>query len=768
MDIKDIAKSEIEIKSSLEYQLRQGLSSAVSEDSYDEPKGFQGPGVAYGDEPPKLKESDYLAAGCGWVYAAVSAIADAVMKVMKLRLYKTDAKGEITEVLQHNALDLIYKVNSYQTFLDFIWLVQEYLELAGEAPIFVDRGESGKGEPQNLVLLRPDKLFIKKADSTGESSEVTGYNYKLSYGKSVAIDMNELLFLKYPDPVNHYRGKGTLQAAARTVDIDEFSEEYNKRFFYNGARPDSIFTTANKLTPNQRETIKAQINALYKGTKNAHKTALLESGMDWKPMSLNAKDMEFMEQQKFSRDKILAIFRVPKSIVAITDDVNLANAKIGEYTFLKWTIKPKLERLVAQLNEFYLPMFKDTENMFFAFDDPVPADIDANVKRYDSALSKGYMTLNEVRAELNLPDAGPDGDVLLVPNSVVPLEQAGQQSTFPGIGLSFSKITSKNAGDYRKRGVIDRSVGGYYKAFRIATAVNKAKKTVKEFQGTIAKIAKDEIGKNIKARKRKEEQTKKDWEITKKEFALETRKAGDGYERYFKTTQAMIFNKQAEKVLSKMPKGKSIKTKRLDPEDYLLDEKQETQIMVRIYDPILKQIVKVEGARAARLVGKTPFDLASRPVQEYLKNRGYKFSFEVNEETNKLLGKTLADGIQNGESIPDLRKRVQTLFDDMEKYRAERIARAEVIRASNFSKQEAYTQSGVVEKKEWFAYDDDRSCEFCPKLDGKVIGLDSSYFDKGDTFRGKEGGVLNLDYGDVEYPPLHVNCRCAIVPARFV
>jgi len=249
---------------------------------------------------------------------------------------------------------------------------------------------------------------------------------------------------------------------------------------------------------------------------------------------------------------------------------------------------------------------------------------------------------------------------------------------------------------------------------------------------------------------------------------METRKAGNTYEKYFATTQKLIFNNQGQKVLAKMPKGKSIRTKRLDPNDYLLDPDQETQIMVRVYDPIIKQIVRTEGARAAKLVGKRLFDLATRPVQDYLKNRSYDFSFEVNEETNALLGKELADGIAAGEGVPELRKRVETLFGDMEKYRAERIARSEVIRASNFSKQEAYKQSEVVEYKQWFAYDDERSCEFCPELDGKIVGVSDSYFDKGDTFKGNQGGVLDLDYGDVEYPPLHVNCRCAIVPARFV
>jgi SPP1 gp7 family putative phage head morphogenesis protein len=117
-----------------------------------------------------------------------------------------------------------------------------------------------------------------------------------------------------------------------------------------------------------------------------------------------------------------------------------------------------------------------------------------------------------------------------------------------------------------------------------------------------------------------------------------------------------------------------------------------------------------------------------------------------------------------GEGIPDLRKRVNELFDGMEKYRAERIARSEVIRASNFAAQEAYRQSGVVNEVEWLATDDDRLCEFCAPLSGEHIALGDTFFDKGDSYRGSDGGMLDLNYEDIEHPPLHVNCRCALIP----
>ncbi|HEX5429869.1 MAG TPA: phage portal protein [Patescibacteria group bacterium] len=762
MDTKEIQRKTEENRTELKQSFnKKGLSDRVIEP--DEPLGFQGVGYTFGDEPPKLKEGDYLKSSIGWVYAAVSAIADAIMN-NKPELYKVSPDGEIIEVPQHPALDLLYKVNSFQSFLEFINLTAQYLELTGEAPWFVDRG-NGKtpGEPQNLMLLRPDKLIIEKSANATDASMITGYKYKLDNGQTITISKDELILLKYPDPTNPFRGKGTLQAAAVTFDVDSYSEEYNKRFFYNGARPDSILSTDQRLSKTQRQTLRAELDRMHKGYKNANKAMILEAGLKMAPYAMTANDMQFMEQMKFSRDKILSIFRVPKSIVAITEDVNLANAEVSETVFNKHTIAPKLERIAAQLNEFYLPLFAGTENMFICFEDPVDEDREDDLKLYDNALKNGWMTINEVRADQNLPDVGPEGDVLLVPQSLVPIDQAGQ-NPLPPLQLPPPKSITLRKTNIRKQKIIARSKFGYYKALRMAGKKVQVKKLVEKLDGKIQKIAKAAVIDMIKKKKLQKKIAEKEWETIKSNFVRRTMTFEDQYISYFTKTTQLIFRAQAKKILDKFPKSKAIKAQ-INPDDYQLDPDEETQIMINIYDPIIRQLIKDQGRRASGLVtGKMTFDMATRAVQDYLKSRGYDFSFEINEETNKQLGQTLSEGIAAGEGIPQLRTRVVDTFNDMEKHRADRIARSEVIRASNFATTQAYKQSGVVNKVQWLATEDDAICEWCAPMDGTVIDLGDSFFQDGDTFTGKNGGKLDLNYGDVDFPPLHPNCRCTTIP----
>ena len=92
--------------------------------------------------------------------------------------------------------------------------------------------------------------------------------------------------------------------------------------------------------------------------------------------------------------------------------------------------------------------------------------------------------------------------------------------------------------------------------------------------------------------------------------------------------------------------------------------------------------------------------------------------------------------------------------------RSEKIARTETIRAQNKAEIAVWEQSGVVSGKVWFTPMDERTCPDCEVMNGTELGLSESYFNKGDT---TEQG-LNLNYEDVDGPPLHPQCRCTLIP----
>ena len=135
-----------------------------------------------------------------------------------------------------------------------------------------------------------------------------------------------------------------------------------------------------------------------------------------------------------------------------------------------------------------------------------------------------------------------------------------------------------------------------------------------------------------------------------------------------------------------------------------------------------------------------------------------------NNTTANLLKAALNDGINEGDDLAQLAERVRQVYEFSNKVRALAVARTEAFFVANEGSREAYRQSGVVKSMRWYTAEDERTCEFCAPQNGKVIGVNETFYPKGYELEGADGGVLKLDYRAIDVPPLHTNCRCFIRP----
>jgi hypothetical protein len=140
--------------------------------------------------------------------------------------------------------------------------------------------------------------------------------------------------------------------------------------------------------------------------------------------------------------------------------------------------------------------------------------------------------------------------------------------------------------------------------------------------------------------------------------------------------------------------------------------------------------------------------------------------------TRVRVSKILGDGLADGDTIDQLANRVQEWAGEAgdeersTRNRAVMIARTEAQRATRRAEVEAWKSTGMVEGKTWLLAPD--PCEFCEaasnEFSTKSIGLEDSFFNKGDTMLGADGNEMALDYEDIDGPPLHPNCRCSLQP----
>jgi len=338
-----------------------------------------------------------------WVYSAVNAISDEVSSI-EFKLFRLK-NGEMETVLEHDVLDLIHRVNPFDTKTSFTKLLQTYKELAGEAFIFLETGsDSPNAQPQEMWLLRPDLVTVVP----DENGFVKGYLFN-GGRDSVAFDIKEIIHYKYPNPIDIHRGYSPIRAGAVSVDTFKFASEWNRNFFFNSARPDAVVQMPDGMSEEQITRIKREWEAKHKGTDRTSRTAFLEEGVEYKAISMSQKDMDFLKQKEVTRNEILGIYRVPKSRVGVTDGVNRANAEAATFLFSSKTIKPKMQELVDIYNEFLLPLFGD--DLIFTFVDPTPENRELTLKEYTAGHNR-WLTTNEIRTAEGLEPVD-NGDVIV-------------------------------------------------------------------------------------------------------------------------------------------------------------------------------------------------------------------------------------------------------------------------------------------------------------------------------------------------------------------
>lgn len=376
-------------------------------------------------QPPARNAEEYLKAYIGYIYTAVGAISQEVASI-DLHLYKVKfsrtGEPKAQEIFEHSALSVLNYVNEITTLYDTLEATQTYLELTGEAYwVILKDGQA----PSEFWLLRPD--WVRIVPSKTEVIDHYDYLPGNVSSEKVSIPKENVIPFKYFNPLNPYRGKGATQAAALPFDILNFAQEYNRNFFFNSAIPSMVFSTDAKISEQAIKRFVAQWQASFGGRSKSNKVAFLGSGLKLDKASFGAKELDFNEQMKTMRDDVLAVFKVPKTVLGLTDDVNRANADSTTRAFMERVVTPRMKRLVNTLNEFYLPMFEEGDNsLFFDFTDPSPEDVELKLKRYESGRKYTWLTPNEIRVEENLePLEG--GDDLFTTSANTLTEEAPEE-----------------------------------------------------------------------------------------------------------------------------------------------------------------------------------------------------------------------------------------------------------------------------------------------------------------------------------------------------
>jgi HK97 family phage portal protein len=626
--------------------------------------------------PNQIDDVAYYKEYKNWVFACINARAEEVASI-ELELYN---KKTSTYIEAHELIDLLNDVNPNMTKYELFFGTQALLDLTGNAYWYLARDNEGQGKIRQIYLLSPDKvnIIIKKENPI----EILGYTYGPNKEK-IVFEKNQIIHFKNFNPNGDYpkphKGIGVVESALWAIETDNEARNWNYSFFKNSARPDGILATEQILGEDEYQRLKEQWEQNYRGSKNNGKPAILESGLKWQDISKTQRDMDFIAQRTFSRDEILSLFRVPKTVVGITDDVNRANAEASDYVFAKRTIKPLMERFVTVLNEYLLPEYG--ADLCFEFKNPVPEDEIAKANVYALGINK-WITRNDIRRAEGMTESE-NGDVFYGPFSDAPQD---------------SVIMTKPKKTYDKQ-----------------TAI----KTIDDF---VARLPKKELT----YRKLTVAQKEIHKEVWVKRFDKNEKELITDLNKYFKAQEQEVLKNAKDEYAGLKPKEYKLK----GVDDVLFDPKKAVATGISLITPHLKTFLK-EGAEMAdsQTGGEyNPNDVAS---VKFIQERAKFFATTINETTSTELLKKINEALDEGAGFDVIAQTISNVYQQAYDYRTERIARTEVSASLNEGSIQAYKQAGI-EDVEWVAVLDDVTADICVDNDGEIRKIGDS-FSSGET-----------------------------------
>lgn len=339
------------------------------------------------------------------VYRAVRMIAEAAASTPVILLQDGH------ETAGHPLLKLIATPNAMESGPDLFESWFGHLLISGNAYLEVACLD---GVPRALYALRPDRMtVIAGPDGWPEAYEYSAGGRTTRHGLA-AHDLapprggrravRPILHVRLPHPLDDHYGMSPLAAALQAIDTHNAASRWNKALLDNAARPSGALVYASptgQMTETQFERLKAELEENYQGALNAGRPLLLEGGLDWRPLSLTPKDMDFIEARHAAAREIALALGTPPMLLGIPGDNTYSNYQEANRTFWRQTVLPLASRALKAICAWLAPAYGEGLELRPAQDriDALAAD---RAALWEQMRKADFLTVNEKRAAIGL------------------------------------------------------------------------------------------------------------------------------------------------------------------------------------------------------------------------------------------------------------------------------------------------------------------------------------------------------------------------------
>jgi len=359
-------------------------------------------------------------------YRCIRLISECVAAIPFL-LYEGD-----DELEDHPFLKVLSRPNPWQSGAEMIDAFVSYYLIGGNGYI---EAVDLDGEIRELYTLRPDRMTA----IAGRRGHPQGWQYSVDGTAKHLFDMDlrpekslPISPIRHPYPLDDFYGLSPIGAAAKSIDVFNSAGAYNKALLDNSASPSGALVYKGTeesdatLSDDQFRRLKSELEARHQGSKNAGRPMLLEGGLEWQPMGMSPKDLEFTDGKREAAREIALAFGVPPQLLGIPGDNTYSNYQEANRAFHRQRILPLMDRICDGLSNWVQPSYPNARIDYDVDQiDALSIEREAVWTRVKDA---NFITTDEKRDAVGYDpyEAGETpGSTILVGGAQVPLDDAG-------------------------------------------------------------------------------------------------------------------------------------------------------------------------------------------------------------------------------------------------------------------------------------------------------------------------------------------------------
>lgn len=325
--------------------------------------------------------------GLSEVWRAVKVLGETVASV-PFRVIEKLPDGSTKDLPDH-PVSIIFTIepNRHTTAFTFIETMMLHALLRGNAYAWIEYNRRN-AYPKAIHLIDPQEMQVF------DDGDMLYYKHTRT-NKTYTYD--EILHLCNTS-WNGKAGLDVISVHKENLSLALANRNYGANFYRNGAQLSGILKHPGSLSKEAMSRLKSSWRNAYEGSQNAGRTAILEEGMDYMPITLKPSDASFTETKRIVVADIARILGVPQFLLEDLDRATFNNIEHLSQLFLTLTVRPWCKRIEAEINRKLFPKSERGRIVaFLDFDDLLMADLKSRGEYARTLFNVGALSPNDIR-----------------------------------------------------------------------------------------------------------------------------------------------------------------------------------------------------------------------------------------------------------------------------------------------------------------------------------------------------------------------------------